>query len=160
MPRTGNGLHTDMKRACDGHETGIVLERDACRAGGCVFVSCSFCVRSSFGRVLCGVRLVLVRVAFVRGGSQGEAWGAAADCGRRSVHIRTWERSRHGQTARRRSSEVRSLFVLRSRMHTDSAWTRDGRTFDMMRTPHGLLRTAHGRTTDGRRTRHGLVTES
>ena len=32
-------------------------------------------VRSAFGRVLCGVRLVLVRVAFMRGGSQGEAKG-------------------------------------------------------------------------------------
>ena len=36
---------------------------------------CSSVVRSAFVRVLCGVRLVLVRVAFVRGGSQGEAKG-------------------------------------------------------------------------------------
>ena len=94
--RTSYGLTTGMERACHGLATAIVLSRDACRAGACVFVSCSFCVRSSFGRVLCGVRLVLVRVAFVRGGSQGESWGAIDfDCGRRSVHIRTWERA-HG----------------------------------------------------------------
>ena len=75
--RTAYGLLTDVSRTRYGLVTGIVifLSRDACRAGGCVFVSCSFCVRSSFGRVLCGVRLVLVRVAFVRGGSQGEAKG-------------------------------------------------------------------------------------
>ena len=66
--RTSYGLTTGMERACHGRSTVLVLSRDACRAGGCVFVSCSFCVRSSFGRVLCGVRLVLVRVAFVRGG--------------------------------------------------------------------------------------------
>lgn len=85
--RARYGRDTGCKRAIHGRLTVLVLSRDACRAGGCVFVSCSFCVRSSFGRVLCGVRLVLVRVAFVRGGSQGEA----ADCGRRRVHLRPWE---------------------------------------------------------------------
>ena len=55
--QTGNGLATDKIRASDGHlmdehraENGhsaaIVLEKDACRAGACVFVCCSFCVRS------------------------------------------------------------------------------------------------------------------
>ena len=65
---TSHGHGTDGQRASHGRSTGLVLSRDACRAGACVFVRCSFCVRSAFGRVLCGVRLVLVRVAFVRGG--------------------------------------------------------------------------------------------
>ena len=77
----------NCSRTAHGRSTVFVRSRDACRAGASVFVGCSFCVRSSFGRVLCGVRLVLVRVAFVRGGSQGEA----ADCGRRRVHNRPWE---------------------------------------------------------------------
>ena len=89
----------NCSRTAHGRSTVLVLSRDACRAGACVFVSCSFCVRSSFGRVLCGVRLVLVRVAFVRGGSQGEA----ADCGRRRVHLRPWERSASRQTADEKS---------------------------------------------------------
>ena len=42
---------------------------------------CSSVVRSAFGRVLCGVRLVLVRVGFVRGGrSRGGSQGEA-ECG-------------------------------------------------------------------------------
>ena len=43
---------------------------------------CSSVVRSAFGRVLCGVRLMLVRVAFVRGGrSRGGSQGEAKDGG-------------------------------------------------------------------------------
>lgn len=122
FPQLNYGQITGGIRTLYGHHP----SRDACRAGGCVFVRCSFCVRSSFGRVLCGVSLVLVRVAFVRGGSQGEA----ADCGRRRVHIRTGDRS-----APRR--------------------TRYGRDRDRLGTAHGLCtdvrRTGNGHQSSGGR---------
>ena len=60
----------DGERATHGRYTVCGLECGVERAR-----LCSSVVRSAFGRVLCGVRLVLVRVAFVRGGSQGEAKG-------------------------------------------------------------------------------------
>ena len=64
-----------MERASHGHTTDKI--RSSCFRGTPVARArvCSSVVRSAFGRVLCGVRLVLVRVAFVRGGSQGEAKG-------------------------------------------------------------------------------------
>ena len=154
--RTSYGLTTGMERACHGRSTVLVLSRDACRAGGCVFVSCSFCVRSSFGRVLCGVRLVLVRVAFVRGGSQGEA----ADCGRRRVHLRTWEGRGGLSTGQRRTSDRRltgghssDADILR---HSEMG---GGAAADLPRTRHGLstdgtwacLRASDGRATGGLR---------
>ena len=73
--RTHDGQDTDKIRAIDGRRTSAGLR-------GALVVRarlCSSVVRSAFGRVLCGVRIVLVRVAFVRGGSQGEA--KDADCG-------------------------------------------------------------------------------
>ena len=164
FPRAGYGQETDGQRASNGRSTAIVLSRDACRAGGCVFVSCSFCVRSSFGRFLWGVRLVLVRVAFVRGGSQGEA----ADCGRRRVHLRTWDwslrdtrRTLHGPaTDLRRTSDGRrtgghssDADILR---HSEMG---GGAAADCTRTRHGhatggtraCLRTSDGRATGGHR---------
>ena len=44
--RAPEGRATDRSRTAHGRLTEIVHERDACRAGGCVFVSCSFIVRS------------------------------------------------------------------------------------------------------------------
>ena len=134
-----------MERACHGRSTVLVLSRDACRAGGCVFVSCSFCVRSSFGRVLCGVRLVLVRVAFVRGGSQGEA----ADCGRRRGPLRTWEGRGGLSTGQRRTCD--GLLSGGGR-----AGIRLMPTFcDIPRWAVARRRTAHGRGTDTPRAYHG-----
>ena len=44
--RASNGLATGLERTSHGHLTGGGVERVACRAGACVFVGCSFCVRS------------------------------------------------------------------------------------------------------------------
>ena len=41
LPRPWNGLATDFPRTSYGLVTGLVLSRDACRAGACVFVGCS-----------------------------------------------------------------------------------------------------------------------
>ena len=143
MKRTGHGHLTDEQRAsygllrtAHGRSTVIVLSRDACRAGGCVFVRCSFCVRSSFGRVLCGVRLVLVRVAFVRGGlSTGQRWtcdGLLSGGGRAGIRLMP-------------------TFCDISRWAAARRRTTHGRETD---TP----RATHGRTTGGRRTGNGHQT--
>ena len=65
---TQHGLVTDCTRASNG--LGAGLSRPSSLRGTHVERArvCSSVVRSAFGRVLCGVRLVLVRVAFVRGG--------------------------------------------------------------------------------------------
>ena len=87
--RTCHGLLTDEHRAPGGRQTDAL--RSSSLRGTHVERAgvCSSVVRSAFVR-----RSVASCVAFVRGGSQGEAWGAIDfDCGRRSVHIRTWERS-------------------------------------------------------------------
>ena len=166
--RTSYGLTTGMERACHGRSTVLVLSRDACRAGACVFVRCSFCVRSSFGRVLCGVRLVLVRVAFVRGGSQGEA----ADCGRRRVHIRTWDwslrdtrRTLHGPaTDLRRTSDGRrkgghssDADILRHSKMGGARWADATKRVPPVAAADCA---AHGLETDTPRTAHGLETDT
>ena len=114
---------------------------------------CSSVVRSAFGRALCGVRLMLVRVAFVRGGSQGEA-----ECG----ELWTTERPQQdmGTGAPRQAADL-------PRAHhglvTDFTRTRlracYGLLTDGLRACYGLLtdglRAIHGRVTDKRRTGKG-----
>ena len=139
FPRTCNGLVTDFTRASDGPRAfaGRLSSGRVCVRR--LFVQCSV-----FGRVLCGVRLVLVRVAFVRGGSQGEA----ADCGRRSVHIRTWEWSLR-DTRRTSDGRGRAGIRLMPTFCDIPRWAaaRGGWT-------------CHGLATDGRHTdAHGLCTD-
>ena len=133
-----------MERACDGRSTILVLSRDACRAGGCVFVSCACCVRSSFGRVLCGVRLVLVRVAFVRVGlSTGQRRtcdGLLTGGGRAGIRLMpTFCDIPRWAVARRRTCHGRE---------TDTPRATHGRTTGGAR---ASLRTSDGRATGGLR---------
>ena len=62
--RTHYGQDTGNIRAIDGRRTSAGLRGSLVERARL----CSSVVRSAFGRFLCGVRLVLVRVAFVRGG--------------------------------------------------------------------------------------------
>ena len=107
---------------------------------------CSSVVRSAFGRDLCGVRLVLVRVAFVRGGRSrggtrthnGLAYGLLTD-GRWAGIGQTWTNPAIPRWAAARGG-----------------WTCHGRETDTPRATHG--RFPYGRTTGGRRTGNGHQT--
>ena len=106
---------------------------------------CSSVVRSAFGRDLCGVRLVLVRVAFVRGGrSRGGSQGEA-ECGG------LWTTDRPQQ----------DMGTGAPRQAADLGRAPDGRITGGTRTHNGLQtdtdtdweRTFDGLLTDGRQSR-------
>ena len=153
MRRTRNGHTTDRTRARYGLLTVCGLECGVERAR-----LCSSVVRSAFGRVLCGVRLVLVRVAFVRGGSQGEA----ADCGSEAQgggRYTGWPRAGYGLRTDGRRAGIGQTWTNPAIPRWAAArggWTCHGRETDTPRATHG--RFPYGRTTGGRRTGNGHQT--
>ena len=129
MIRASHGLHTDALRPSSFRGTHVE------RAG-----VCSSVVRSSFGRVLCGVRLVLVRVAFARGGlSTGQR--------RTSDRRRTGGHSSDADILRHSEMGGGAMGGLA----TGLSWALPLRTLHGLHTglPTDFRRTDNGRTTDG-----------
>ena len=124
-----------------------------------MFVSCSFCVRSSFGRVLCGVRLVLVRVAFVRGGlSTGQR--RTSDRRRTGGHSSDADILRHSKMGGGGLDPdgTRAAHGLAYGLLTDGRRAGFGQTWtnpDVPRWAAARWRTTHGRETDTPRAYHG-----
>ena len=138
MRRTGYGLHMEGERATHGRYTVCGLERVACRAGACVFVGCSFCVRSR------------------------PVWRSSCvgSCGVRARRLT-------GGSPRRRIVEVKHKAVDATRAghgrDTDCARTGDGRASvrlgRIQLSQDGRRRAVGGLATDEKRTRHGLHTD-
>ena len=130
---------------------------------------CSSVVRSAFGRFLCGVRLVLVRVAFVRGGrSRGGSQGGSQR--RQIVEVKhkaaDTTRAHHGRiTDFTRTGDGRASVRLgRIQLSQDGrrravgGLATDGNGHATGYTRTIPLRTDNGRQTDRQRTSDGRRT--